>query len=57
VLLDGAPPRSSHGDDADEEWNGELRDGRLSGRQLVENGLRQRSRMTPEPFVAMGAGA
>jgi thiol-disulfide isomerase/thioredoxin len=55
LLLDGAPPGLSHGDDADEEGNGELRDGRLY--QLVRQAGEVRERTLEITFLAPGAEA
>jgi thiol-disulfide isomerase/thioredoxin len=55
VLLDDAPPGLSHGDDADEEGNGELHDGRLY--QLVRQAGEVRERTLEITFLAPGAEA
>jgi thiol-disulfide isomerase/thioredoxin len=55
VLLDGAPPGLSHGDDADEEGNSELRDGRLY--QLVRQAGEVRERTLEITFLAPCAEA
>jgi hypothetical protein len=55
VLLDGAPPGLSHGDDADEEGNGELRDGLFY--QLVRQAGEVRERTLEITFLAPGAEA
>jgi thiol-disulfide isomerase/thioredoxin len=55
VLLDGDPPRASHGVDVDEDGNGLLRDGRLY--QLVRQHDGVRERTLEITFVAPGAQA
>jgi thiol-disulfide isomerase/thioredoxin len=55
VLLDGDPPRASHGVDVDEDGNGLLRDGRLY--QLVRQHDGVRERTLEITFVVPGAQA
>lgn len=55
VNLDGQPPGSAHGVDADEEGNGLLRDGRLY--QLVRQGRDVRGRTLEITFLEPGAEA
>ncbi len=55
MLLDGAPPGASHGEDIDEDGNGELRDGRLY--QLLRQAGEVRERTLEIAFVEPGAEA
>jgi thiol-disulfide isomerase/thioredoxin len=55
VLLDGAAPGPSHGDDVDNDGNGELSDGRLY--QLVRQDGEVRERTLEITFLAPGAEA
>jgi thiol-disulfide isomerase/thioredoxin len=55
VLLDGAAPGPSHGDDVDNDGNGELRDGRLY--QLLRQAGEVRERTLEITFLEPGAEA
>jgi thiol-disulfide isomerase/thioredoxin len=55
VFLDGAAPGASHGEDIDEDGNGELRDGRLY--QLVRQAGKVDERTLEITFVDPGAEA
>jgi thiol-disulfide isomerase/thioredoxin len=55
VLVDGAPPGASHGEDIDDDGNGELRDGRLY--QLLRQPGEVRERTLEITFLEPGAQA